>query len=268
MVNKFDIDGEKITMMVQDQCIIFSFDDLPKLQRFNQWKLSRSKSVVADYRKGKEMMRITMHFLLTGSKFVKWLNGNKYDFRKENIMPIKKSIRPRPCGANLKGNEYRIEGGDLVILIKTKGEKIHEAYADLEDYDLVSKYTWNKNPVSGYIQAKERLGRSVNKHVYMHRLIMGVDDSSIVIDHINGVKQDNRKQNLRRSNNSSNMHNTYKHRKGEVGVSKTYDGYWVAQMQIDGCPHRKTFKNFDDAVEQYRKWQQEFNPSGLNGENK
>ena len=253
-------------MVVSDKLVLFDLGDFPKLDRFNQWKLSRGKSIVTDYRKGEKMMRVTLHNLLAGSKFVRWINGDIFDFRKENIIPTLKSIRPRPCGVTLKGNEYKIQGTTLIIKIICKGVSF-EALADYEDYPLISKHTWYINPVSGYVQTKERLGRLVNKALYLHRLVMGVSEFSTKIDHINGDKKDNRKINLRFCSNSQNLHNCERNRKGFiVGVTRVVRTYWEARIQINKVPRVKAFKTYEEALAQRRAWEQEFNPSGLNGE--
>lgn len=262
MKNQFSVQGEVVTMVVQDREVTFDLVNLPEVQQFGQWKLWKGSSVYTDFRDAGRMCKITLHKLLTGSRFVRWLDGNQFNFCRKNLEPVEKGTRNRAHGVNLKGNEYQVKDGRLVIIIKGK-TLTYEAYADLDDYQLISKYTWNRNPMSGYAQAKERLGRLTNKSVAMHRIIMGMPDSSLYVDHINGDKLDNRKCNLRLCSNSENLHNTHRHRIGEAGVSKTADGYWTAQMQVNGVPHRKTFKTFEEAVQQYKTWEEEFNPTGL-----
>lgn len=261
MINKFTIKGNAVEMAVSDKQILFDLDDFPKLDRFNQWKISRSGSVVADYRNGGKMLRITLHNLITGSRFVKWLNENVYDFRKINMEKAKHPCHHTPGGKIREGNKYRVENGTVFLFIKSKGVE-YEALVDCEDYLVVREYTWNRNPVSGYIQAMTRDGRLKTKHVYLHRALLGLNDSSNKVDHINGNKLDNRRCNLRVCSLSQNHHNKEIHRKGIAGVSKTRYG-WEAQMMINHVPHRKQFKTFDEAVAQYRQWEQEFNPSGL-----
>lgn len=268
MINEFRIEDNIVEMVVADKQILFDLDDFPKLNQFNQWKVSRSKSIVADYRDKSiggvlgKMHRVVLHNLLTGFKFVRWINGNVYDFRKANMEQTKASCHRIAGETPRKGNEYRTENGTVVLMMESKGAKL-EVLIDCEDYLIVREYTWNRNFVSGYIQAMTREGRLKTKHVYLHRLILGLDDSRAHVDHINGNKLDNRRCNLRVCNQSQNHHNQYKHRSGVVGVSRTKDGYWAAQMQVNYIPHRKILKSFDEAVNQYRAWEEEFNPSGL-----
>ncbi|OGP87132.1 MAG: hypothetical protein A2031_07970 [Deltaproteobacteria bacterium RBG_19FT_COMBO_43_11] len=178
------------------------------------------------------------------------------------IAPIKKPSRPRPCGVTLKGNEYRIEGDTIILLIVCKGVT-YEVYADYEDYPLISKYTWYKNLTTGYVQSKERFGRTINKGVYMHRLIMGAERKSLYIDHINGDKLDNRRRNLRSCSPSQNGHNKHHTANKVVGVCKVIRVDYLAQIQINNKPYRKSFKTYEEALAQRKAWEKEFNPSGL-----
>ena len=228
MKNEFTVEGSMVTMAVQDRQVVFDAADLPAVERFGQWKLWKGSSVYTDYRDAGKMCKITLHKLLTGSRFVKWLNGNRYDFRKENMVPVEKGTRNRPCGTYLKGNEYRIEKGTVVVRIESNG-KTFEALADYEDYPLISKYTWNINPRHGYAQSRERLGRLSSKTVLMHRLISGAKGFVDVVDHISGDKLDNRKSNLRVCSRSENYHNNNRMRTGDaIGVQETADGTWRA----------------------------------------
>ncbi|MFZ2809458.1 MAG: HNH endonuclease [Desulfosalsimonadaceae bacterium] len=262
MKNEYQVEGDVVSMEVQGKRAIFDLADLPAIERFGSWKLSRGTSISTDFRHEGKMRKITLHKLLAGSKFVKWLNGNAFDFRRQNMVPIEKSIRPRPCGSHLKGNPYRVEGDVVIIQIKGQhGES--EAYVDLNDYPLVSEYTWNLNPAVGYAQAKVRLGRAKNKGVYMHRLIAGAVGFSVKVDHINGQKLDNRRSNLRVCGNSENLHNSHKHRDGIVaGVSMVV--FWEARIQVNCVPYVKRFKTKEEAIAQRLKWESELNPSGLN----
>lgn len=263
MKNEFKVEGSMVTMAVQDRQVTFDSDDLPAVERFGQWKLWKGSSVYADFRDAGKMCKITLHKLLTGSKFVRWLNGNTFDFRRENIEAVEKGTRNRPCGVNLKGNEYRVEDGVLVIIIEHKGEKL-EAYADLEDYPLLSQYTWNLNPATGYAQSRTRLGRLSSRTVTMHRLVMGEKDPDIHIDHKYGQKLDYRKNNLRVASRSQNYHNNHHTRDGElVGVTQTVDGTWKAHLMLNNFKHCKIFKTKDEAIAQRKQWEAEFNPTGL-----
>lgn len=91
---------------------------------------------------------------------------------------------------------------------------------DLEDYDKIKNfYWWYDN--SGYLQT---LTHGI--HIRLHRLVMGVTDPSIIIDHIQHAvgrehKIDNRKSNLRivtRSQNNMNSGIPTNNTSGTTGV--------------------------------------------------
>lgn len=72
----------------------------------------------------------------------------------------------------------------------------------------------------------------------LHRLIMGVTDSNLVVDHINKNPLDNRRSNLRICTYQENSRNSSKHKIGDnrfIGVS--FDkgrNLWRAYINIDG----------------------------------
>ncbi len=246
-------------MEVQGRQIVFDVGDMPLVAPY-RWKAPGKADVCSSYRDENGIGRtITLHKLLTGSKHIRWVNGDKCDYRRENIVSSEKMIQRKEKGVYLKGNKYQIESGDLVIFVESKGET-HEFYADLDDYSLLSQYTWSRNPRSGYARTIDRVTR---EDIYMHRLVMGAVVGSGEIDHINGLPYDNRKKNLRFCTSSQNKHNNGPHRDGTAGVSRHVGGGWDCRLQVNGVIHRKYFTTFDEAVAQYRAWEQEFNPSGL-----
>jgi len=118
---------------------------------------------------------------------------------------------------------------------------------DLDDYELLSQYYWGYRK-DGYFEAAKK-----NQRILMHRLILGINDSAIYIDHINHIRSDNRKNNLRIVNSQINQQNRKKSKNntsGVVGVSfdkrdKRWDAYihWNYKKINLG-----SFINFEDAV--------------------
>jgi hypothetical protein len=101
------------------------------------------------------------------------------------------------------------------------------AIVDAEDFDRVNQFKWcyNKNgKYHGYAQRGQYIGmkdgKRIQKHIIMHRFIMGVEDSKVHVDHINHDTLDNRKSNLRLCTNSENMMNMI----ARKGGSSKYKG--------------------------------------------
>jgi len=93
----------------------------------------------------------------------------------------------------------------------------------------------------------------------MHRLVaerMGLNIAGLQVDHINGVKADNRRENLRvatngqnRANSKLNSNNT----SGLKGVSRK-NGRWVAVINVGGKKHHLGyFDKKEQAHEAYKK---------------
>lgn len=84
---------------------------------------------------------------------------------------------------------------------------------DYSDYDLVSPYTWCvSKDKDGRCYAMTNITISKNKYgrLYLHRLIMNINDSKIHVDHISHITLDNRKSNLRICTNTQNRRNRIK----------------------------------------------------------
>lgn len=97
-----------------------------------------------------------------------------------------------------------------------------------EDFDFLSQWKWHYN---GHAERKEK-----GRHVLMHRVITGAKEGELV-DHINGNPLDNRRENLRSSNHSTNAMNMRKHRGKSVykGVTQAGKG-WRVQIWQHGKP--------------------------------
>ena len=116
-----------------------------------------------------------------------------------------------------------------LIIIKSKGKE-YVCFIDPEDYCLVRHYHWKLHS-NGYAVTTIK-----GKAVLMHRLIMGVDDPSIQVDHIKHEKLDNRKQMLRLCDAAENRRNSQKHMTASSHFKGVYDdnGKWHVQIFING----------------------------------
>lgn len=116
-----------------------------------------------------------------------------------------------------------------VVLIESKG-KIFECLYGPEHFELVSRYRWNLHN-KGYAVA------TINgKQVLMHRLIMGVVDPKIQVDHRNHNKLDNLSANLRVCTPSENRRNSQKHKSAHSKLKGIYRdrNFWHAQIMQNG----------------------------------
>ena len=101
------------------------------------------------------------------------------------------------------------------------------AIVDADDFERVSEFKWcYNNWGTGYADRRQHIGykdgKQIRKNIYMHRFIMGVEDSKVHVDHINHDTLDNRKSNLRLCTHVENMRN----RKIQKGGSSKYKGVY------------------------------------------
>src|ERR1044072_5764222 len=83
-----------------------------------------------------------------------------------------------------------------------------------KDFERVKKHSWCKHINGGQC--------TINNHrVLLHRFIMGAKKGEIV-DHINGNVLDNRRENLRIVDRSTNAHNWHKSRNPKSGFRGVY----------------------------------------------
>ena len=142
-------------------------------------------------------------------------------------------------------NKYNLSG-KYGIGYTSKGE---EFYFDLEDYDLIKNCCWRID-VDGYVVTTQN-----RKTILFHRIVMGVTDRNIQIDHLHGKesRNDNRKHNLRFATNQENSMNTGLFSNNTSGVSGVYfnqrDSLWQAYITVNyKTIHLGCFKDYDDAV--------------------
>lgn len=144
------------------------------------------------------------------------------------------------------------------------GESGEFAVVDDEDYHLVADYKWTLMHIRAngkkYAQANAGKVNGKRKVLLMHRVVMGVDDPKVFVDHRDFNGLNNRRTNLReatRKQNDQNKKRYSNNTSGYIGVSakngkhvasirherKTiYIGYFDCPMVAAKARDRKAFE--------------------------
>lgn len=135
------------------------------------------------------------------------------------------------------------------------------ALVDIEDLPKLGKWKWHFHH-TGYVVRNRYLGFIDGKHKFkherLHRVIMG-NPKDKMVDHVNGDKLDNRKSNLRVTDNAHNKANgrLYRTNKtGYKGVHQAISGRYFAVISKggnDGNIHLGTFDTAREAAKAYNK---------------
>ncbi len=97
---------------------------------------------------------------------------------------------------------------------------------DPEDAWLLDAHRWYIGCITDkhhYVMAKHQ-----GKTIYLHRLIMGVTDRKLFVDHRNHDGLDNRRENLRVTTNAQNQAN----RAGGSGSIGLHKGRWRWRLRV------------------------------------
>ena len=138
------------------------------------------------------------------------------------------------------------------------------AFVDDEDYEVLSRKSWRTDRDGYAISGASKNGKYYN--VRMHRLILGLTDPLIQVDHKDHNKLNNQKSNIRPCSHSENQRNiTPSGRSKYLGVLyqkytfTTKTGmrnceYIIARIRING-KYKKlgTFKTEEEAARAYDK---------------
>lgn len=135
------------------------------------------------------------------------------------------------------------------------------AIIDEEDHHLVCRYSWHSHiHKSGHIYARTNItsdkGGKRQERFLMHRLILGLTDPRVKVDHRNGDGLDNTRMNLRKCSVSQNGMNRGAQRNsstGVKGVSPCGKGF-AATITIGGKQkHLGVFETVESAREAHDK---------------
>ena len=150
----------------------------------------------------------------------------------------------------MKGNKYIINDNYVEMIIESKVYGIIIVKIDKNDLEKCSKLTWHyaKNKDSKYIQTRIK-----GKMIKLHRYIMNINNSNLVVDHINRNPLDNRKSNLRicsYKENSFNKSIRVDNTSGIAGVSfHKINKKWKAKIKYNNLTiHLGYFEDINEAL--------------------
>jgi hypothetical protein len=145
---------------------------------------------------------------------------------------IKKSKSPK--------NRYELLQDGVAILYIIKNGVQVETKLDSKYVDIVKEYSWfimgQTKTNQGYVGFSRKI-KGTTVYYKLHRLILGVEDENVLVDHINRNRFDNRESNLRIASRSENAYNSSKFRNVNSkfkGVRKTSSGTFECSLRVDG----------------------------------
>lgn len=141
------------------------------------------------------------------------------------------------------------------IPIRNKRRKDLFTIVSDQDAERLMRHIWYDQ--NGYVARK-----SEGRNVRMHREIMSPPKDKVV-DHINGDRRDNRRENLRVCSVAENQRNYKKRSDGKTskykGVSLESPGVWRASIRLGRrLKNLGRFKSEDDAAEAYNQASEKF----------
>lgn len=112
-----------------------------------------------------------------------------------------------------------------------------EAIVDDDDFEWLSQWKWHYMNGGYAMRTEYNKITKKKKGIYMHREIIPVGATEDV-DHVNSIRLDNRKVNLRRCSRSENLMNKKKKRTDYKGITehmtKHTDVNFKAQIRVNG----------------------------------
>lgn len=151
-----------------------------------------------------------------------------------------------------KYNTYDLDNYDFGVGYCDNGTYF---FFDKEDYDKIKEYSW-------WYDGRYVIAHSLKNDKYttdtirMHRVVMDIEDrENIVIDHINLIRYDCRKINLRKANATQNAINkdcSHLSSTGVTGVRKE-NSKWLATIKCNKQKYRiGLYNTFEEAVDARR----------------
>lgn len=135
----------------------------------------------------------------------------------------------RPAGI-LKGNRYKVFGDKSIVYTG----KEQEIFIDTKNLQKVLKYSWYIDNY-GYVRTNDYMNDY--KPLFLHRYILDILDSEILIDHIDMNKLNNLEENLRLATCQENNRNINKQKNNISGYKGVYwnksKKKWQCQISIN-----------------------------------
>ena len=181
------------------------------------------------------------------------IEGNGYC--QKHYLQVKRHGRVLEYG-RYDANEVESDGLVAIIYCRNvQGIVTAVALIDAEDLPRAVKYKWGFDKTTGYVSTQDTSPKTP-----LQRMLVKVTDSALIVDHKNGNKLDNRKNNLRIVTVSQNTMNS------KMGLGDKYSvpeakgvhfnnskQVYVAKLSVQGKIYSKTFKDKEKAIA-YRKY--------------
>ena len=146
---------------------------------------------------------------------------------------------------SIKHNKYDLSGEYGIGFFESVMYGTKEFYFDKEDYELIKPYLWRIDN-RGYVVTN----RTDNKSsISMHRLVMNIKDKKAQVDHINHIKFDNRRCNLRTCSSYENsLNREYSNYLNGHGIEHQGNRY-IVRFQRNGIRYYGgSFTSYQDAL--------------------
>lgn len=126
--------------------------------------------------------------------------------------------------------------------------KKQEIFVDDEDFEFLNQWTWYITG-DGYVTRHTPMKNGIRSKIMMHRQIFDIIDNDVFVDHINHIKHDNQKINLR-------MCTTIENRRNNKSKGYSFDkklNMWQAYISIDKKQIRIGYFATEDEAKEHRK---------------